>query len=61
MNLPSHGALTKARKVRVQTPKVERVKTSKSPILRIGNNRRYLRLIVNERNNRLRRSRRRRR
>jgi len=61
MNLPSHGALTKAEKVRVQTPKVERVNTAKSHIPRTSNHRRYLRLIVNEKNNRWRRRRRRRR
>jgi ribosomal protein S30 len=61
MNLPSHGVLTKAGKVRVQTPKVERVNTAKSHIPRIGNHGRYLRLIVNEKNNQWRRRRRRRR
>ena len=61
MNLPSHGSLTKSGKVRGQTPKVERVNTSKSPIPRIGNHRRHLRLIVNEKNNQWRRRRRRRR
>ena len=59
--MPTHGALTKAGKVRSQTPAVERVNNSISPIPRIGNKRRYRRLMFNEQNNRWRRRRRRRR
>jgi small subunit ribosomal protein S30e len=59
--LPTHGALSKAGKVRMQTPAVERVNNSSSPIPRIGNNRRYRRFMFNEQNNRWRRRRRRRR
>jgi ribosomal protein S30 len=59
--LPTHGALSKAGKVRMQTPVVERENSSSSPIPRIGNKRRYRRLMFNEQNNRWRRRRRRRR
>jgi ribosomal protein S30 len=59
--LPTHGALTKAGKVRSQTPEVERVNNSSSSIPRIGNRIRYRKLMFNEQNNRWRRRRRRRR
>jgi small subunit ribosomal protein S30e len=61
MTLPTHGSLTKAGKVRGQTPKVEGVKTSKSLIPRISNRRRYTRYLFNEQNSSWRRRRRRRR
>jgi small subunit ribosomal protein S30e len=61
MNLPTHGSLTKAGKVKGQTPKVERVKTSSSPIPRISNRISYTRLLFNKQNRSWRRRRRRRR
>jgi len=59
--LPTHGALSKAGKVRSQTPVVERVKTSRSPVPRTANRRRYCKLLYNERIPRWKRRRRRRR
>lgn len=59
--MPTHGALSKAGKVRSQTPKVERVSRSRSPIPRIANKRRYCKLLYNERIPRWKRRRRRRR
>ncbi|WXG41142.1 MAG: 30S ribosomal protein S30e [Candidatus Freyarchaeum deiterrae] len=44
----SHGSLTKAGKVRSQTPKVEH-KQRRMPIPRIRNKRNYVKRIVNER------------
>ncbi len=44
----SHGSLTKAGKVRSQTPKVE-AKEKKTPIPIIRNRRNYVKRIVNER------------
>ena len=43
--MPTHGSLTKAGKVRAQTPKIES-KESKNPIPRIRNNANYLKRIV---------------
>jgi len=59
--LPTHGALSKAGKVRSQTPLVEKTKLSISPIPRIANRRRYRKLLYNERIPRWKRRRRRRR
>ena len=58
--MPTHGALTKAGKVRGQTPKVDGRKTE-SLIPRRNNQSRYLRRIVNNREPAWRRRRRRRR
>lgn len=44
----SHGSLTKAGKVRSQTPKVES-KERRMPIPRIRNKHNYFRRIINER------------
>ncbi|MEM3586177.1 MAG: 30S ribosomal protein S30e [Candidatus Jordarchaeaceae archaeon] len=44
----SHGSLTKAGKVRSQTPKVE-AKERRMPIPRIRNRRNYIKRIINER------------
>ncbi len=43
----SHGSLTKAGKVRSQTPKVE-AKERRMPIPRIRNRRNYVKRIINE-------------
>ncbi len=56
--MPTHGSLTKAGKVRAQTPKVESTSTSGNRIPRIKNRINYLRRIVNAPDDR-RRSRRR--
>ena len=58
--MPTHGSLTKAGKVRAQTPNVETTSTGKSPITRIKNRINYLRRIVNAPEDRWRRRRRRR-
>ncbi|MHA1431928.1 MAG: 30S ribosomal protein S30e [Candidatus Freyarchaeota archaeon] len=44
----SHGSLTKAGKVRSQTPKVQG-KERRMPIPRIRNKRNYIKRIINER------------
>ncbi len=46
--MPTHGALSKAGKVRSQTPVVEKTKTYTSPIPRIKNKRRYYKLLYND-------------
>ena len=46
--MPTHGSLTKAGKVRSQTPKVE-AKQRRMPIPRIRNKRNYVKRILNER------------
>ena len=55
--MPTHGSLTKAGKVRAQTPKVESIETGGNPIPRIKNRINYLRRIVNAPNYRQRRRR----
>jgi small subunit ribosomal protein S30e len=57
--LPTHGSLTKAGKVRAQTPKVENADTKGTPIPRVKNRINYLRRIVNAPNDKWRRRRRR--
>ncbi len=57
--MPTHGSLTKAGKVRAQTPNVESTNTEGSPIPRVKNRINYLRRIVNAPNDRWRRRRRR--
>jgi small subunit ribosomal protein S30e len=53
--MPTHGSLTKAGKVRAQTPKIEGVEKT-SPIPRKRNRRNYLNRIINaSQNNRYRR------
>lgn len=56
--MPTHGSLTKAGKVRSQTPKIEGT-SSKSFIPRIRNRKNYLRRIVHAPKNRWSRGRRR--
>jgi small subunit ribosomal protein S30e len=56
--LPTHGSLTKAGKVRAQTPNVESTSTKGSSIPRIKNRNNYIRRIVNAPRNRWRRRRR---
>jgi len=59
--LPTHGALTKAGKVRSQTPNIERTSTKgKSLIPRRNNQSKYMKRIVNNREPAWRRRRRRR-
>lgn len=57
--MPTHGSLTKAGKVRAQTPNVETTSTGKSHIPRVKNRINYLRRIVNAPEDRWRRRRRR--
>jgi len=47
--MPTHGSLTKAGKVRNQTPKIES-QGRKSPIPRIRNRRNYAKLLVGKQN-----------
>jgi small subunit ribosomal protein S30e len=56
--MPTHGSLTKAGKVRAQTPKVESTSASVNHIPRVKNRINYLRRIVNVPNDRWRRRRR---
>ncbi len=56
--MPTHGSLTKAGKVRAQTPNVESTSTSGSHIPRVKNRINYLRRIVNAPKDRWRRRRR---
>jgi ribosomal protein S30 len=44
--LPTHGSLTKAEKVRAQTPNIERTNSRGSLILKRNNQGKYLRCIV---------------
>jgi small subunit ribosomal protein S30e len=55
--MPTHGSLTKAGKVRNQTPKIDS-QGRKSPIPRIRNRRNYAKLLANEQNRRWKRRRR---
>jgi len=59
--LPTHGSLTKAGKVRAQTPKIERTSSKESKIPRIKNHKNYLIRIVHAPADRWSRRRRRRR
>jgi small subunit ribosomal protein S30e len=48
--MPSHGALSKAGKVRSTTPKIEKDKSRPSPNPRVNNRSKYDRRIILERN-----------
>jgi len=45
--LPTHGSLTKAGKVRAQTPKIERTASRSGKIPRIKNRKNFLSRVVN--------------
>jgi small subunit ribosomal protein S30e len=55
--LPTHGSLTKAGKVRSQTPKVETTSTVGSHIPRVNMKNKYFKRIVNAKKNNWRRRR----
>jgi small subunit ribosomal protein S30e len=48
--MPSHGALSKAGKVRSTTPKIEKDVSKPSPNPRVNNRNKYDRRIILERN-----------
>ncbi len=56
--MPTHGSLTKAGKVRAQTPKVESTSKGRNQIPRIKNRSNYLKRVVNAPQDRWRRRRR---
>jgi small subunit ribosomal protein S30e len=48
--VPSHGALSKAGKVRSRTPKIEKTKSNSTPGPRVNNRSKHQRRIILDRN-----------